>query len=62
VGLFIYYLFLLIFLLFIFFCHIFYLLKGGGWHGFYFSPFSLFFVLCVKVLLSFFSSYQGKAV
>jgi len=54
VGLFIYYLFIFkYFLLFIFFCHISYLLKGGGWHGFYFSRFLLFFVLCVKLLLSF---------
>jgi hypothetical protein len=53
-GLFFYY-FFANYLLFICFCHIFYLMKGGGWHGFYFFPFWLFFVLCVKLLLPFFT-------
>jgi len=35
-------------------------LKGGGWHGFYFSPFLLFFVLCVKLLLPFFTLAGGR--
>jgi len=57
VALFIYYLFIY---LFIFFCHIFYLLKGGGWHGFYFSPFLLFFVLCVKDFVIVFLLLPGE--
>jgi len=61
VGLFIYYLFIFVnFLFFIFFCHIFYLLKEEGWHGFYFSPFLLFFVLCVKLLLLCFILARGR--
>ncbi len=60
-GLFIYLLFISVnFLFFIFFGHIFYLLKGGGWHGFYFSHFLLFFALCVKLLLSFFTLARGR--
>ncbi len=57
VYLFIYFCYIL---LFIFFCHIFYLLKWGGWHEFYFSHFLLFFVLCVKLLLSFFTLARGR--
>ncbi len=45
----------------IFFCHIFKLMKGGeGGMGFFFSPFLLFFVLCVKLLLLFFTLVGGK--
>ncbi len=35
-------------------------LKGGGWHRFYFSPFLLFFVLCVKLLLPLFTLARGR--
>jgi len=36
-------------------------MKGEGWHGFYyFSLFLLFFILCVKLLLSFFTLAEGR--
>jgi hypothetical protein len=54
VGLFIYYLFIFNRL-----AH-FLLLTRGGWHGFYFSPFLLFLVLCVMLLLSVFTLAKGR--
>jgi hypothetical protein len=61
-GLFIYYFFVNFFIIYILLSY-FLPLKGGGWHGFYFSPFLLFFVLCVKLLLPFFPlSCWGEGV
>ncbi len=52
--------YLFTFFLLIFYYYL-YLLKGGGWHGFHFSPFLLFFVLYDKLLLSF-STLAGEGV
>ncbi len=45
-GLFIYYLFFANFIIVYILLSHFLTPKGGGWHGFYFSPFFNFFIVC----------------